>query len=125
MTKKRILIVDDDDISRYLLKGFLKTEENYVVETVKSAKDCLSFIEKNDVDLIISDVIMSNLDGLQMCEILLSKDETSKIPVILSSIKDEIDVTRKSRNYKNVKKIVQKPYDRDILLSDLKEICRL
>lgn len=121
MTKKIILFVDDDSISRHLIKGFLRDEENYIVKTVASAQECLNFIENNDVDLIISDVEMDDLDGLEMSKILLSKDKTSNVPVILSSIRDQIDVIRKSRDYENVKKVVQKPYDRDLLISDIKE----
>ncbi|MFC1589830.1 response regulator [Pseudomonadota bacterium] len=122
MSKKRILVVDDDNISRTILYGFLKNEDNYIVETVKSGRDCLNFIKLNNVDLIISDVVMDNIDGLELIETLLSKEETSKIPVILSSIKDESEIIRKSRNYSNVRKVVQKPYDRNLLVSDLKEI---
>ena len=123
MSKKLILIVDDDAISRYLIQGFLKNEEDYVVEAVDNGHDCLSFIQHHDVDLIISDVEMEGLNGLEMSQILLSGERTSKIPVILSSVRDKLEITRKSRNYTNVKKVAQKPYDRNLLLSDLKEIC--
>ena len=125
MAKKLILVVDDDAISRYLIQAFLKTDEDYIVETVDNGHDCLSFIQHNNVDLIISDVEMEGLDGLEMSKILLSKEETSKVPIILSSIRDQLEITRKSRGYSNVKKVTQKPYDRNLLLSDLKEICHL
>jgi len=125
MTKKTILFVDDDSISRHLIKGFLRDEENYIVKTVASAQECLNFIENNDVDLIISDVEMDDLDGIEMSKILLSKDKTSNVPIILSSIRDQLDVVRKSRDYDNVKKVTQKPYDRNVLLSDVKEIFSL
>jgi len=125
MTKKTILFVDDDSISRHLIKGFLRDEENYIIETVATGQDCLNFIENNDVDLVISDVEMDGLDGLEMSKILLSKEKTSSVPVILLSIRDKIDVIRKSRDYNNVKKVTQKPYDRNILLSDIKEFCNL
>jgi CheY-like chemotaxis protein len=125
MAKKLILVVDDDAISRHLIKAFLKNEDDYIVETVASGRDCLSFIEHHNVDLIISDVEMEDLDGLEMSRILLSKKETSNVPIILSSIRDQSEITRKSRGYANVKKVAQKPYDRNILLSDLKEICHL
>ncbi|MDH5386824.1 MAG: response regulator [Gammaproteobacteria bacterium] len=123
MTKKTILFVDDDSISRHLIKGFLRDEENYIVKTVASAQECLNFIENNNVDLIISDVEMDDLDGIEMSKILLSKDKTCNIPVILSSIRDQLDVVRKSRDYDNVRKVTQKPYDRNILLSDIKAFC--
>lgn len=122
MEEKHILIVDDDAITRHLLQGFLKKESKYIIDTAKSGRDCIEYIEKNDVDLIISDVEMDDINGLEMSQILLSKEDTSKKPVILISIRDEHEIRKQSRYFKNVKKVVQKPYDRDVLLSDLKEI---
>lgn len=121
MTKKLILIVDDDPICRHLIQGFLKNNKDYTVQAVESGNECLDFVEQNNVDLIISDVLMEELNGIEMSKILLSRKETSDIPIILSSIKDKVDVTRKSRDFTNVKKVTQKPYDRDVLLSDVKK----
>ncbi len=122
MSKKTILIVDDDAISRVIIQGFLRNEANYIVKSVESARDCLNFIKNNDVDLIISDVVMDDIDGIEMSRILSSKKETSEVPVILISIKDQLDVTRRSRFYNNVKKVEQKPYCRNVLLSDLRNL---
>ena len=122
MEAKLILVVDDDAISRTLIKGFLKNEDNFTVDTVESGSDCLNYIEHNDVDLIISDVEMDNLDGIEMSKILLSREKYSNIPVILSSVRDESDVKRQSHDHKNIRKVVQKPYGRDQLLFDLKNI---
>ena len=121
MNKKRILVVDDDEISRFLIQGFLRDEKNYIVDTVEDGSDCLSFIQHNNVDLIISDVEMNNVDGLELSKTLLTNKETSEIPVILSSVRDQSEIKKKSRDYTNVKKVVQKPYDRNTLLSDLKK----
>ena len=122
MSKKTILIVDDDAISRVIIQGFLKNEANYIVKSVNSGHECLNFIKNNDVDLIISDVEMDDLDGIEMSRILSSKKETSEVPVILISIKDQLEVIRRSRFYNNVKKVEQKPYCRNVLLSDLKNL---
>ena len=121
MNKKRILVVDDDEISRFLIQGFLRDEKNYIVDTVEDGSDCLSFIQHNNVDLIISDVEMNNVDGLELSKTLLTNKETSEIPVILFSVRDQSEIKKKSRDYTNVKKVVQKPYDRNTLLSDLKK----
>ena len=122
MTKKLILIVDDDAISRHLIKSFLKNNDNYVVEAVENGADCLEFIKQNKVDLVITDVEMDDLTGLEISKILLSEKTTSEIPIILLSVRDQREITSESQNYSNVKKVVQKPYDFDFLLPDLKEI---
>ena len=122
MSKKLILIVDDDAISRFLIQSFLKNEKDYIVHTVENGADCLKFVDDNPVDLIISDVEMDDLTGLEISEILLSQKETCNIPVILLSVRDQHEIARESKDYSNVKKVVQKPYGVDLLLSNLKEI---
>ncbi len=104
------------------MQGFLRDEDDYIVETAVDGLDCLNFIKNNNVDLIISDVEMNNIDGLELSKTLFFNKETSTIPVILSSIRDRSEIKRKSRDYGNVKKVAQKPYGRNLLLSDLKEI---
>lgn len=122
MPSKLILVVDDDAVSRVLIQGFLKGERKFTVAAVDNGFDCLSYLEDNKVDLIISDVEMGGLDGLEMSDILQSREATSKIPVILSSIRDEEDISIKCRHISNVKKVVQKPYNREHLLHDINSI---
>ena len=122
MTKKRILIVDDDAPSRLLLEHFLKHEDFYTVDIRKNGRDALDFINNYDIDLLISDVEMDELNGLELCHSLLGNEKTSNIPVILQSVRDRSDTKRQSRDFTNVKKIAQKPYSRDQLFADIKEI---
>ena len=122
MYKKRILVVDDDAPSRLLLEHFLKHEDFYTVDVRKNGRDALDFINNYDIDLLISDVEMDGLNGLELCHSLLGDEKTSNIPIILQSVRDKSDIKKRSRDFTNVKKIAQKPYLRDQLLSDLKDI---
>ncbi|MDH5711372.1 MAG: response regulator [Gammaproteobacteria bacterium] len=122
MEKKRILVVDDDNISRTLIKGFLKNEGNYIVDTVQDGYQCLSFMKYHHVDLIISDIEMDDINGLELSQALLLMDDTANIPVILSSVRDRSEIRRKTRDFSNVKRVVQKPYNRDALLSDVSSL---
>lgn len=122
MEQKRILIIDDDSITRLLIQSFLKTENQYIVDSIESAQSGLAFIKHNDIDLIVSDIEMDGMDGYELSQSLLLEEKTSSIPVILLSIRDEDDVRRKSRDFSNIKKVVQKPYFRDQLLSDIEEL---
>jgi CheY-like chemotaxis protein len=125
MPSKLILVVDDDAVSRVIIQGFLQGEPKFTVATVDNGLDCLSYLEENKVDLIISDVEMGGLDGLEMSNILLSQEATSEIPIILSSIRDKADISIECRHINNVKKVVQKPYSREHLLHDLNNILSL
>lgn len=122
MQQKRILIVDDDPITRLLIQSFLKTEKQYIVDSIDSARTGLLFLKNNDVDLIVSDIEMDDMDGYELSKKLLAEENTSNIPVILLSIRDQDDVRRKSRDLSNIKKVVQKPYFREQLLSDVQEL---
>ena len=83
----RILIVDDD---RLILKSLshLLEEEGYTVFTAADGMKALDFIEKEDLDLIISDIMMPNLSGISLIT-LLEKNLASKVPVILISALDQ------------------------------------
>lgn len=120
--KKRILVVDDDAPSRLILDHFLKHEEFYIVDLRKNGRDALDFINNYEIDLLISDIEMEDLDGIELCQSLFNDEKTSRIPVILQTIRDKDDTRRQTRQFDNVKKIIQKPYSRQQLLSDIEEL---
>jgi signal transduction histidine kinase/ligand-binding sensor domain-containing protein/DNA-binding response OmpR family regulator len=78
---RRILIIEDNRELRYFLTGFLSDE--YEVLTAGSGSEGLEICEKDNPDLVISDVMMENMDGLQFCKKLKTTPEISHIPVIL------------------------------------------
>lgn len=72
---KRILIVDDDETVRESLNDFLEFH-GYAVSAVNSATQALETLEKNDFDLVISDLVMPNMDGISLIKAIreLGKD---------------------------------------------------
>ncbi len=80
---KRILIVDDEEDIRALCENEL-TDEGYFTRSVSSGTEALRFVDENpDIDLIILDIKMSPLDGIEVLERLRQKNITA--PVILYS----------------------------------------
>jgi len=80
---KRILIVDDDEDIRALCENEL-TDEGYFTRSVSSGTEALRFVDENPgIDLIVLDIKMSPLDGIETLERLRQKNVT--IPVILYS----------------------------------------
>lgn len=85
---KKILVVEDEKDIRELLEHYLK-KEGYAVQ---SAKDGLSGLEKatrEKFDLLILDLMLPVMDGLEVCRKLRSQPSTSDIPIIMLTAKSE------------------------------------
>ncbi|MEM1170680.1 MAG: response regulator transcription factor [Cyanobacteria bacterium P01_H01_bin.35] len=87
---KKILIVDDEDSLRILLKRHLEFQ-GYEVTDANSALDALSILEKQEPDLIISDIMMPEMDGLEFCQRLRASNLGQLIPFIFLSSKGELE----------------------------------
>ncbi len=77
--KKSILIVDDDVTYLKMVQSWLK--EKYRVSIVSSGLQAITWIAKNQVDLILLDYEMPVADGASILEMLKSENDTSNIPV--------------------------------------------
>ncbi len=75
-----ILIVDDDPSLRNMLSIVLK-KEGYLISTAENGKAALKFLKKNDVELIISDIKMPDLSGIELLKMV--KTIESEVPFIL------------------------------------------
>jgi type IV pilus assembly protein PilB len=86
----RVLAVDDDPFIRKMLDKVL-TEAHYDVVLATDGQEALEKIYRERPDLIISDVVMPKLDGLSLVKKLKGQLQTSIIPVILLTSKDEVE----------------------------------
>jgi signal transduction histidine kinase/DNA-binding response OmpR family regulator len=78
----QILIVDDDEISRYLLKGILGSIGYRLLEA-RGGNEGLRLARESKPDLIILDLSMPDLSGFEVLEALKSDPETRQIPVVI------------------------------------------
>jgi DNA-binding response OmpR family regulator len=89
-----ILVVDDDPINTKLLK-FLLTDEGYQVTAVHGAAEALTVLSKEVIDLMLLDITMPGMDGLELCKRIR---ETSTTPIIfisaLNEVKDKVTALR-------------------------------
>ena len=79
----RILIVEDNDDLRNFMQYSLMGE--YAVSTAEDGVIAWNIVRKEIPDLVISDVMMPDMDGFELCRLIKSNFETSYIPVILLS----------------------------------------
>lgn len=80
-----VLIVDDNDDFRTFMCASLSDE--YEVCSASDGAEALKVLEGNDVDVVISDVMMPVMDGIELCRKIKSDINTSHIPVILLTAK--------------------------------------
>ena len=84
MSNERILIVDDEvDLARIEEKYL--TKEGFQVSTANDGKEALDVFKSFKPQLVILDIMLPKLDGMEVCRIIRSK---SKVPVIMLSAKD-------------------------------------
>jgi len=86
---ERILIVDDEETLCEVLKLNL-ANEGYIVDTAFSAEQALTYDLKS-YSLILLDIMMGEISGIQMAKILKSKASTADIPIIFCTARDSED----------------------------------
>lgn len=80
----RILVVDDEAPIRNLVAAVL-ADDGYLLDTAPSALDALDRISRHAPDLILLDVMMPGMDGLELLAVLRADPRTSDIPVVIMS----------------------------------------
>ena len=82
-----LVVEDNDDIREYIVSSF---SNNYRIITATNGKEGLEQAQKHIPDIIISDIMMPVMDGIEFCKRVKEDVRTSHIPVILLTAKDSI-----------------------------------
>lgn len=122
-TSVEIMIVEDSPTQAAKLQYILE-EKGYYVSVAGNGKEALVLLEKKKPAMIISDVVMPEMDGYKMCYEIKHVEKLRDIPVILlTSLSDPEDVIcgldAGADNY------VTKPYDEKLLLSRVKSLLEI
>lgn len=111
--KTSILLVEDNDELRYFLKQCLI--DRYIIHEAANGKEGLKLARVALPELIISDVMMPEMNGYDLCKQIKENKETSHIPVILLTALD--DKSNILRGYElGADNYIPKPFETDILL---------
>lgn len=122
MAKERILVVDDEED---LLKLVSYNLENYgyKVDCVTTGEQALERIRSSLPDLILLDLMLPGIDGLDICRILKNDSRTSHIPIIMVTAKgEEADVVTGLEL--GADDYVTKPFSPRVLMARVKAVFR-
>lgn len=102
MTEKiKILLVDDDEMNGKLLQKRL-IKKDFAVDFVNSPELCLKSIEKEVYDLVLLDIMMPEMSGTEVLDIIRKTKNNFELPVIMVTAKDEasdiVDALKKGAN---------------------------
>jgi len=120
--KKKILIVEDDPISRKLLNHFLE-KENYTVLTAVSAEEGLQSIGREKPDLILLDIMLPGADGFQFLSRLKENEPGPPPPVfVISSLAQESDIVKALQA--GAMDYILKPFSPQVILVKISQLFR-
>ncbi len=92
MNQESILLVEDEHDIQELLKFHLE-RENFDVEVVGTGEDALASLKSSNPSLILLDLMLPGIDGLEVCRRLKAQPETLDIPIMMLTAKDsEADI---------------------------------
>ena len=82
--KGKVLLAEDDDSMRRFLEVILK-KENYEIFSAKDGLEAMKLALNNDINVVVTDAIMPNLTGYDLCRILRQNPDKKNIPLIILS----------------------------------------
>lgn len=112
--RPKVLVVDDENDILLIVRTSLK--DDYEVETASSGPDALAHIEENSPDLIILDMMMPEMDGIEVLEKIRANPGTAAIPVIFLTGVSERSKIREALD-KGTQYYIVKPFKQQDLMN--------
>jgi two-component system, chemotaxis family, response regulator PixH len=117
---KKVLIVDDMKSELQLISSYLQTA-GYVVSTAENGEQALEKAKAELPDVIVTDLVMPQITGLELCRLLKKEAATANIRIIACSTKDrQVDQTWAKKQ--GVDAYVIKPCSREDLINAVQAV---
>lgn len=118
----KILIVDDEEPIRELIKYNVE-KNSYTALTAKNGKEALDSARKDSPDLIVLDLMLPDMSGLDICRVLKNDTTTAAIPIIMVTAKTE-DSDIVTGLELGADDYVTKPFSPRVLLARIQSVLR-
>jgi YesN/AraC family two-component response regulator len=117
--KTKILIVDDSDFSRRTISEFLSDSPYQVIAEVASAQAAIEVISEKPVDIIITDIVMPEMSGIELTEVVTKNSRNISI-IVISSLAQESIVMRAI--HAGAQDFLQKPFSKEALIESIEKV---
>lgn len=118
MNKKKILVVDDDAGIGEMLKTLLEYYDYEVIVTANPEETETLILEK-EIDLVLLDMLISGVNGTDVCADLRTNPDTAKIPILMMSALH--DAGKKCREA-GANDFISKPFEMEDLTAKIEEV---
>lgn len=116
-----LLIVEDNEDLLELIVKLLNAE--YEIHTATNGKEAIEVIEREDINLIVSDVMMPKMNGIELCQYIKSNLDTSHIPIILLTAKSK-EEDRVEAYESGADGFISKPFNLSVLHARINNLLR-
>ena len=119
--RQSVLVIDDNQEIRNYIRKIFSTD--YLVYEASNGEEGLELISKNLPDVIISDIVMPGLSGLELCKRVKQDSALSHIPIILLT-GESAPAARLQGIEEGAVDFISKPFDKDLLIARVKGIIK-
>ncbi|MDP2943748.1 MAG: response regulator [Candidatus Omnitrophota bacterium] len=122
---KKILVIDDEELIIKSLKKLLE-KENYEVFVAKNGQDALAMVEEEKFDLIIADIRMPGINGVETTQTImdsLKRQNFTRVPVIFITGYADEEIRKKANVLKPIA-YIYKPFDISELVDKIKVVLK-
>ncbi|MBW1784323.1 MAG: response regulator [Deltaproteobacteria bacterium] len=121
MDEKIEILIVEDSLTQALKLQYILEHHDYRVAVANNGREALDYLNEHMPMLVISDIIMPEMDGYEMCRRIKENEPLKGIPVILlTSLSDPVDVIRGLQC--GADNFITKPYHEDFLISRVKSV---
>ena len=121
MTDKNILLIDDEETIQEVVQVGIEIEAGWQVAIASSGSEGIDLAEKQQPDVILLDVMMPDMDGIDTLSLLKTNHNTSTIPVIFLTAKAQAEEKNQFQSL-GVVDVITKPFNSMTLASQIAKI---
>jgi len=121
MDNNNEILIVEDSLTQALKLQFILEQHDYRVAAANNGREALDYLDEHTPILVISDIVMPEMDGYEMCRKIKDQSSLKEIPVILlTSLSDPVDVIRGLQC--GADNFITKPYQENFLISRIKSV---